>query len=357
MRRALPASGIFDHLPGSAYSAGVDFEHSWGNREWALWGFFSGSHVRGDSLAVDRLQRAPNHYRQRPDLDWSTYDPSATTMTGANWRLQFERRVGKWTGAVWAAEITSGFEVNDLGFTTSPERLDGGFRVGYQEVRPRGAFRNYRVELFSYHNFSHEVLRDTWSLGSWGDAHTAGVARLGVNAQFMNFWTANVALTYGPDVFSRTETRGGPIMRIPGSRTLSLGLGTDNRKFFSVRPRVDLTDRPEGAGGAVSAGLGVTLQPSTRLLVTLEPSYMRTTNAAQYVSRSDALAYAPTFGSRYLFADLERRDLSMITRVNMTFTPRLSLELFAQPLISSGDYVTYKQLSRPGAFDFDAFAE
>ena len=65
------------------------------------------------------------------------------------------------------------------------------------------------------------------------------------------------------------------------------------------------------------------------------------------------MPYDPTYGSRYLFADLERRDLSMVTRVNMTFTPRLSLELFAQPLVSSADYVTYKQLSRPGTFDFE----
>jgi hypothetical protein len=67
-RRRLPESGVFDHLTRSAYSAGVDFEHSWGDREWALWGFFSGSRVVGDSIAIGRLQRASNHYRQRPDL-------------------------------------------------------------------------------------------------------------------------------------------------------------------------------------------------------------------------------------------------------------------------------------------------
>jgi hypothetical protein len=32
--RSLPESGVFDYLPSGAYSAGVDFEHSWGNREW-----------------------------------------------------------------------------------------------------------------------------------------------------------------------------------------------------------------------------------------------------------------------------------------------------------------------------------
>ena len=165
MHRQLPASGVFDDLPSGAYSAGVDFEHSWGDRTWALWGFVAGSRVVGDSTAIDGLQRASNHYRQRPDLAWAAYDPSATTMTGADWRLQFERRVGTWTGAVWLAEITSGFEINDLGFSTSPERLDGGFRVGYQQVRPNRVFRYSKADFTTFHNFSHEVLREGISLG------------------------------------------------------------------------------------------------------------------------------------------------------------------------------------------------
>jgi len=110
-------------------------------------------------------------------------------------------------------------------------------------------------------------------------------------------------------------------------------------------------------GDKLNLGLGMVLQPSSRLLITLTPRYDRTSSAAQYVTSSDALAYEPTFGTRYIFADLERRDLSMVTRVNLTFTPKLSLEVYAQPLITSGDYVTYKQLAESQTFDFEIFAE
>jgi hypothetical protein len=47
----------------------------------------------------------------------------------------------------------------------------------------------------------------------------------------------------------------------------------------------------------------------------------------------------------------------MVTRVNVTFTPKLSLELFAQPLITSADFVRYKQLSAPETFLFDVLEE
>lgn len=354
MRRQLPESGVFDDLPRSAFSIGVDFEHSWGDREWALWGFLAGSHVLGDSTAIDRVQRASNHYRQRPDLAWSSYDPSATSMTGADWRLQFERRVGKWTGAVWLAEITSGFEINDLGFSTSPERLDGGFRVGYQQIRPNGLFRNSSVALSTFHNFSHEVLREAIS---WGDAHTSGTVRLNGSAEFLNFWTGNASISYTPDLMSRTATRGGPRMRSPGSVSFSLGMGTDNRELLFIQPSVSVTRGRNGSGDSFSAGVGVTLQPSTRLLLTLQPSYEASTEGAQFVTSSSALPHGPTYGTRYVFADLERRDLSMVSRVNMTFTPKLSLELFAQPLITSADFVRYKQLSAPESFLFDVLEE
>jgi hypothetical protein len=124
-----------------------------------------------------------------------------------------------------------------------------------------------------------------------------------------------------------------------------------------VQPSVSVSRGREGSGNAFSAELSVTLQPSTRLLVTLEPSYKQSTDGAQYVTSSKALTYDPTYGTRYVFADLERRDLSMVTRVNMTFTPKLSLELFAQPLITSADFVRYKQLVAPETFDFDVFQE
>ena len=47
----------------------------------------------------------------------------------------------------------------------------------------------------------------------------------------------------------------------------------------------------------------------------------------------------------------------MQARVNWTFSPKLSFQLFAQPLLSSGDYVGYKQLEAARTYDFDPFEE
>jgi hypothetical protein len=188
LRRELPEEGSFDWLPSSAFNGGIRFEHQWSDRSWALWGFLAGSHVRGDEEAITRIQRASNHYFQRPDATRFGLDPSARSMTGAEWRLQLERRSGDWTGAVWAAEVTKGFEINDAGFSGTAERVDGGFRVGYQEIQPGRLFRNYSINLSSFHNWSHEAFDDVWSLDSWQRARTNGSYNLNANAELSSFW-------------------------------------------------------------------------------------------------------------------------------------------------------------------------
>ncbi|MDZ7262382.1 MAG: DUF5916 domain-containing protein, partial [candidate division KSB1 bacterium] len=64
-----------------------------------------------------------------------------------------------------------------------------------------------------------------------------------------------------------------------------------------------------------------------------------------------------TFGKRYVFAELDHTTLSASIRLNWTFTPQLSFQLYAQPLISAGDYHDFKELARPRSYDFNKFGE
>ena len=355
IRRRLPSDGSFDYLTASAFSGGLDFEHNWDERTWALWGFFVGSHVRGDEEALTRIQRSSNHYLQRPDLQWSALDSTRTDLTGAEWRLQFEKRRGNWTGALWAAQVTAGFEINDIGFSRSRERLDGGARISYQDVEPGTYFRTWSVNAVTFQNWSHEALRDVWAWDSWGDAHTAGTFRAGFNSELVNFWKLNGSIGYTPDRVSRVATRGGPVMADPGNVSISVSGQTDNRRGISVRPNVSVSRGRSAAGNSLSLGASVDMQPTTQIEFSLEPRWERSDRGAQYVGTVLDPSFAPTFGARYLFADLDRESVSMVTRLNWTFTPKLTLQLYAQPLLSAGDYVTHKQLERPGSFDFDVF--
>ncbi len=357
MHRNLPGDRSLDFLPSTAGSTGVNFEHTWSNRAWAFWGFFAGSYTRGSQEALVRVQRGPNHYRQRPDAWNLGVDSSATSLTGGEWRLQLDRRSGRhWTGSIWAAQRTPGFEVNDVGFFQGSERLDGGARVSYQEITPGRVLRSYRLTAFTFHNWRHEALREPFSYSMWGDAHKAGSVSTNADLTFLNYWGLNTALSYVPEVRSEVPTRGGPLMLVPARVTYSLRGNTDRRARLTVSPSAQFM-RSTGDAWSTSVELEVEYRPSSQVEIEVEPSLVRERDPQQYVATADDPSYTATFGQRFIFADIDRTTFSLDSRLNVAFTPQLTLQLFAQPLLSAGEFVTYKQFSQAGTSQFDPFEE
>lgn len=356
MSRDLPSDGSFDWLTSSAFNLGARFEHQWNDRKWALWGFFAGSHVRGTEEAMVRVQTSSTHFLQRPDATRFSVNPNATSLSGRDWRLQFEKRNGEhWTGALWLAEVSDVFQVNDLGFSQNAERLDGGFRFNYREIQPGSVFRNYNLTLSSFHNWSHEALDDTWSITSWHRARTNGSYSFNANGQLMNWWNVRGSVRYSPQKMDRRATRGGPMMVGPASTNLSLNVNSDRRRAFHAGLNYERSFDAIGGGGRQQFRVDLNLRPSDNLSLRLNPRYETSNSSNQYVTSTGTLPYAPTYDVRYLFSDLDRTTFSMETRLDWTFSPTLSLQLFAQPLISSGDYVSYKQLAESATFDFTTF--
>ena len=358
LHRDLPTDGALGFLPTQAYNGGLRFEHQWNDRGWRLNGFLAGSHVRGTPAALVAIQRASNHYFQRPDATRARVDSSATALSGAEWRVQLDRQnTEHWTGSVWAAEVTKGFEINDLGFSSSRERLDGGFRLGYREIRPGKYFRNYNFNLFTFYNFSHEALDEVGSWGSWRRSYVGGNFNFGTRVTFLSFHGADLNVSWRPDQYSRTATRGGPVMIQPGGTGFRLGYDSDRRRSVVFNAGVDLERGSRDSGDEISFDASVDLRPSSQLVVGIQPEFSVQTDRTQYVTSTSTLPYQPTFGRRYLFGDLERKTLSLQARLDYTFTSTLSFQLFAQPLLSSGDYVGYKQLASAGTYDFKRFDE
>jgi hypothetical protein len=99
----------------------------------------------------------------------------------------------------------------------------------------------------------------------------------------------------------------------------------------------------------------LTAVPSPSLQVSLGPSVDVLRDEAQYVRTvADPLA-TETFANRYVFGTLRQRTVSLDARVDWTFTPRLSFQLFSQPFVSSARFADYKQLRTPGLFQFDVY--
>lgn len=102
-------------------------------------------------------------------------------------------------------------------------------------------------------------------------------------------------------------------------------------------------------------GIEVQYRPVPNVTLSVGPNFSWGREPGQYVSAYGDSTAAATFGNRYVFADLAFTEVSAGIRLGWTFSPRLSLQLYAQPLISAGDYENFKALARPRTFDFDVY--
>jgi hypothetical protein len=350
VHRDLPADGALDFLPSNAFAGGVDFEHMWADREWAVDGFVAGSLVRGDSLALMRIQRSPNHYFQRPDSRHQV-DSTRTALAGANWRLGIARRSGQnWTGSASVGQLTSGFEINDLGYSQASEQVDANLSVTYRQIEPGNFLREYRIRASTFQNWRPDALRRPLNGDAWQQAHKGGSIWVDTNWTLNNFWEGFAEVAYRPEVLDDVATRGGPLMLSPANYKVEGRINTDRRRAVSLE--FDAKYESGAAFTAREVGFEVRWRPAPRFELAVEPEYRMRSGGDQYVTAFDDAEFTPTFGRRYLFGDLERRSVDMETRLAVTFTRSLTLQLYAQPLLEAGRYTAYKQLAAPGTFDF-----
>jgi hypothetical protein len=151
-------------------------------------------------------------------------------------------------------------------------------------------------------------------------------------------------------------TRGGPLALAEGNLRVISTVTSDRRKRISGSVSGHWQDYHSGELIRALSG-SVTLRPSSSLQVIVGPKYQRVFTEGQFItSRADSLARG-TFGRRYVFSDVDQTTISFDTRVNWTFTPNLSLEVFAQPYVSAGDFSNYKEFLTPREYEFLSYGE
>ena len=96
---------------------------------------------------------------------------------------------------------------------------------------------------------------------------------------------------------------------------------------------------------------------SANVLISAAPKYEYALNPAQYIDTFEDSSASFTYGSRYVFGELDQKTFSAGLRLNWTFSPTLSLQLYGQPLVSAGKYTDFKELAIPRSFTFNHYSE
>ena len=339
VNRRLEGGAAAAGLRSSAYTGGVDVRSATRDHRWSLVGSLSGSYVTGSAAAIAATQRSSNHFFQRPDATHLRYDPTATSLGGYRAQLDGGKRAGAWTGNVAITASSPGYEINDLGFQTSTDRIVLDPNITYERTRPGRVFRRWSARFGpdNVWNYGWEIVRRQ--------------TYLTLQSQLRSYWTANLQLNHASPAFSDRLTRGGPLMRTPAADGARLDVASDPRRRYTFGFLVNRTvDRAGLDQGLYSFDVG--MKPAGNWEIRVGPDLNRVRNPAQWVTTVTDAAATPTFGRRYVFAALDQTTLGIDTRVNVTFTPRLTLELYAQPFVATNDFGALKELRAPRTFDF-----
>jgi len=333
-----------DEINKSALSLGLD---GWtfldDSKTWVLAGWTGISYVNGNTNRMISLQESSRHYFQRPDADYLKFDSSATSLSGFAGRFHLNKQKGNFFVNTAFGFITPSFDVNDVGFMFRADRINWHVGAGYEWTDLGGFYR--------YMNLGGAVFQN-YDFG--GNVTGQGLFHFGF-IEFLNYYFADWNLFYNPETFNNTLTRGGPLTLNLKGYGGNLFLRSDNRNDWIVSLGGGAYNNDPSYEWDVEVGLE--LRFLTNLVFIISPEFSRVFEYAQYVDTFDDPTATNTYGKRYVFAELDQKTFSASIRLNWTFTPKLSLQLYMQPLISAGEYTNYKELAYPGTYDFNNYGE
>ncbi len=334
------------YLRSSAYIAGTDFEHNWNDREFVVSGALSVSQINGTSDVISAAQNAPQRYYQRVDSDELSVDNSKTSLEGFATELSLRKSSGDhFTGSLTYAEVSPGYETNDIGFQNRADYRSMAFAFQWQETAPK---KVQYWEIWSYHLYGWNYDGD-WI---WRNINLGGFTR------FKNQWSFNANINGSFGRISDRLTRGGPNMKYNDDLNFNFNINSDRNKEFSFGHgqfhRRDIENEFDDY-----YWLNISYRPATNIQITLSPELGLELDEDQFIANIGRTATDPdanqTFGRRYIFADSRSMNFSTQIRLNWTFSPTMSLQTFVRPFINSFRFSNFGEFNNPGGWGFDKY--
>ncbi len=323
--RGLPSELTF--LPSNAVTGGMEGDWRLAGSKYSINGFWAASRVAGSAAAIDRLQRSNVHSFQQPDASHLTYDPLRTSLGGYAGAINFNKISGQMTRFnAYVGFKSPGFDINDLGFQQRADEITQSNWFQIRSDRPTGIFRARNI------NFN-----------QWSGWNTGGVLRyqgININSHYTltNNWSFGGGVNYNGSGLTDRTTRGGPSVRSNDSYSGWTYVNTDNRRTVSASLNYSgFFDHFNSHGW--DFGPSVVVRPSRALSVSGGFSVGRNDSDSQWVTNTSVDGR-----TRYVFAHINQTTVSLTARVNYTLSPTLSLQIYARPFVSAGDYTNFKEL-------------
>src|SRR2546425_1278210 len=308
-------------------------------KTWVVTGWVGLTRIAGDAARLTAVQRNSQHYFQQPDAAHVRVDSTATSLTGWAARVYLNKQKGDWFSNTAIGVIAPPFDVADMGFL---------WRTGVINMHVGGGHDwNQPGKVFRFAELGGALCRSyDWD----GNINWSGVFHFGT-LQLLNYQRFNWDVAYNPWTVNNRRTRGGPLSLNPPGYQVDLSWQSDSRKILVLGLSSGTYQAESDRNWYLMPS--VQLRPVPSVSLSVEPMFSRELSPVQYIDAVPDPSAAATFGKRYVFATINQTQLSAGVRLNWTYTPKLSLQLYAQPLVSSGAYSDFKALARPRTFTFN----
>jgi hypothetical protein len=336
--RSLAGTPLASTMHDQAYTGGAQLQHRWDDNAYQIDFHTVGSFVHGTPEAIAATQTDNVHLYQRPDATDVKLDPMRTSLSGMGATLQ-AGRIGAtphWRLGAGGDMRTPGVELNDAGFQTQSDRVVPFIWGQYHDEEPSEHVMNWQFnsDVFTVSNFEPTLM-------SYGIEHN-------YNVQLSNYWALGGGGNWARNRWDTVALRGGPALRVNPTVNEYFSVQSDNRK----RVWLSLTGRfgQDWTSGMTAGGfdLGATIQARSNIDLYIGPSYAVRTDPMQYVAQADDTAGT----THYILGTIQQSTVSVTVRANWTFSPHLSLQVYAQPFISAGKYSELKDVDNPHADQF-----
>jgi hypothetical protein len=289
-----------------AFTAGGDWNVRFDERVYSFDGFLAGSSTpgTGDAIATGSAGRA---------------------------------RLAKVAAVHWLWSLSGDFtsphyDINDLGYFRRPNDFGAIAALRYKEDVPSGILYNYAIE-----GQAHE----RWNFDG---ANIIREVSLSGESTFMNWWEVYGFGSADVGDYDDRETRGNGLYLKPHRYTAGLAVQSDERGTLMAELGTDLAwDSKNGKGFELELGLGI--RPVSWSSWNIAIKYAEVRDLEAWVENIEG----PT-STLSIFADRSTREFDVTVRGTITFTPELTLQLYAQPFVGKGHYDGFRQLVGVGDF-------
>ena len=321
--------GNFNELHKSAYTAGVDFRHTWQDREFYVEGNSILSRVNGSKEAISNTQQSIARLFQRVDADYINLDENRTSLTGTGGRVEAGKQGGgNWrynAGFVWRSPE---LELNDVGFLRQTDEMIQFTEARYLWQVPTDIYRNMnlRLEQSTSYDFGGNLNRFRYELQ--GDI------------SWINNWSTSGGFGSSSNIHRNAFLRGGPRWRAADDIFYYASINSDRSKKFSFRVSYLKVKSEEDVFNRNRYTFRINYQPFDSFSMSLDNSLSKTQDRTQYVTTAD-------FGNlkRYILGNIKNDTWSSTLRLNYSLNPNFSVQFYGQPYISRGRYSNFNYVN------------